>query len=322
MKTMRTRIIGNNLEVSAVGLGCMGLSHANGAPVPEIEAIHLLQESVNMGYTFFDTAETYGFEADPHHNEKLLGKAFHDMREKLVISTKFGVSFDYTKDSDHPALKLDSTPETIRKSVEGSLQRLQTDYIDLYYQHRIDPNIEPEVVAGVMKELIAEGKIRHWGISMVDEGYLRRAHAVCPVTAVENMYQLLSADESLFPVLEELNIGFVSCCPMAKGLLSGKYKKGDTFEKGDYRNYTIWFKDETFDSNQYVLEELSRIAEEKNATVAQISLAWMINKKDWIIPIPGTRKLSRLKENAEAGDIILSEEEIERIDSLAKIIDK
>lgn len=318
---MRKRTLGKDLEVSAVGLGCMGLSHANGAPVEESEAIHLLRESVKMGYSFFDTAETYGFDGDPHHNEKLLGMAFHDIREQLVLSTKFGVAFDYSKDPNHPGLILDSTPDTIRKSVEGSLERLQTGYIDLYYQHRIDPGVEPEVVAGEMKKLIAEKKIRHWGISMVDEAYLRRAHAVCPVTAVENMYQLLNADESLFPVLEELNIGFVSACPMAKGLLSGQYRKGDTFEKGDYRNYTVWFQDETFDSNRHLFEELSKIAEEKHATAAQVSLAWMINKKEWIVPIPGTRKLSRLKENVGAGDLILSPEEMERIDRLAKVIE-
>lgn len=319
---MRKRWIGNGLEVSAVGLGCMGLSHASGQPVEEKEALHLLRESLKMGYTLFDTAETYGFREDLHHNEKLLGKAFHECREDVVISTKFGVSFDYSMNPDAPTLILDSSPETIRKSVDGSLKRLQSDYIDLYYQHRIDPNVEPEVVATVMKELIEEGKIKHWGISMADEEYLRRAHAICPITAVENMYHLLSADESLFPVLEELNVGFVSCCPMAKGLLSGTYKKSDTFERGDYRNHVIWFKDETFDDNQYVFDELSMIAKEKKVTVAQISLAWMINKKDWIVPIPGTRKLSRLKENAIASDIILSNEEMDRINSLMKIIDK
>ena len=167
--TMRTRELGRGLIVSAVGLGCMGLSHANGAPTEFNTAVKLLRDAYAAGYTYFDTAETYGFAEDPHHNEKILGEAFRDMRDKVVISTKFGVSFDYSKDPDHPSLILDSKPETIRKAVEGSLERLQTDYIDLYFQHRIDPEVEPEVVAGVMKELMAEGKIRHWGISMTDE---------------------------------------------------------------------------------------------------------------------------------------------------------
>ncbi len=319
---MRKRILGNGLEVSAVGLGCMGLSHANGAPTEKNVAVKLLRDSVTMGYTYFDTAETYGFAEDPHHNEKLLGEAFAEIRNNLVISTKFGVSFDFSKDPNHPSLTLDSSPETIRKSVEGSLKRLHTDHIDLYFQHRIDPKVEPETVAEVMKDLIKEGKILHWGISMTDEHYLRRAHAVCPVTAVQNMYQLLNADETLFPVLEELGVGFVSCCPMAKGLLSGKYHKGETFEMGDYRGHTRWFSDETFDQTQALFETLSEIAQEKKATIAQISLAWMINKKDWMVPIPGSRKPERLLENAGAGDIILSDEQMKKIDRLTQALEK
>ena len=312
---MEKRKLGNELEVSAIAYGCMGLSHANGAPTDHEEAIKVLREALKAGYTFFDTAETYGFKEDPHHNEKLVGEAFKDVRDQVVIATKFGVDFDYTNE-EHPTLLLDSSPERIRKSVEGSLERLQTDHIDLYYQHRIDPKVEPEVVAGVMKELIEEGKIKAWGISMANEEYLRRANAVCKVTAVENVYSLLTHDESLFKTLEELNIGLVSCCPLAKGFLSNQYHQGQSFEKGDYRNDVAWFSDESFVKNQRIIDVVEKIAKEHEATAAQISLAWMINKKDYIVPIPGSRKVSRLQENAKAGDIHLSKEEIDLIDSV------
>lgn len=316
---METRILGKDLKVSAIGLGCMGLSHANGAPTEENEAVRLLREAVEDGYTFFDTAETYGFKEDPHHNEKLLGKAFSGMRDKLVIATKFGVWFDYNENEYHPKLNVDSRPETIRKSVDESLKRLNTDYIDLYYQHRVDPNVEPETVAEVMAELIKEGKIRHWGVSMADEDYIRRAHAVCPLTASQNVYSLIAPDESLFSTFEELNIGLVSCCPIAKGLLTGAYTKGQEFEQGDYRRGSGWFSDETMDKTQPLLDYLTRLGKEKNATLGQLSLAWMINKKPWIVPIPGTRKSSRLKENAGAGDIRLTAEEVAGIDAAITI---
>ena len=316
---METRILGKDLKVSAIGLGCMGLSHANGAPTEENEAVRLLREAVEDGYTFFDTAETYGFKEDPHHNEKLLGKAFSGMRDKLVIATKFGVWFDYNENEYHPKLNVDSRPETIRKSVDESLKRLNTDYIDLYYQHRMDPNVEPETVAEVMAELIKEGKIRHWGVSMADEDYIRRAHAVCPLTASQNVYSLIAPDESLFSTFEELNIGLVSCCPIAKGLLTGAYTKGQEFEQGDYRRGSGWFSDETMDKTQPLLDYLTRLGKEKNATLGQLSLAWMINKNPWIVPIPGTRKSSRLKENAGAGDIRLTAEEVAGIDAAITI---
>lgn len=316
---METRILGKDLKVSAIGLGCMGLSHANGAPTEENEAVRLLREAVEDGYTFFDTAETYGFKEDPHNNEKLLGKAFSGMRDKLVIATKFGVWFDYSENEYHPKLNADSRPETIRKSVDGSLKRLNTDYIDLYYQHRVDPSVEPETVAEVMAELIKEGKIRHWGVSMADEDYLRRAHAVCPLTASQNVYSLIAPDESLFSTFEELNIGLVSCCPIAKGLLTGAYTKGQEFEQGDYRRGSGWFSDETMDKTQPLLDYLTQLGKEKNATLGQLSLAWMINKKPWIVPIPGTRKSSRLKENAGAGDIRLTAEEVAGIDAAIMI---
>ena len=312
---METRILGKDLKVSAIGLGCMGLSHANGAPTEENEAVRPLREAVEDGYTFFDTAETYGYKEDPHNNEKLLGKAFAGMRDKLVIATKFGVWFDFSQDPDHPQLHTDSRPETIRKSVEESLRRLNTGYIDLYYQHRVDPNVEPETVAEVMAELIKEGKIRHWGVSMASEEYIRRAHAVCPLTASQNVYSLIAPDESLFNTFEELNIGLVSCCPIAKGLLTGAYSKGEQFENGDMRKGSAWFSDETMDKTKPLMDYLTQLGAEKNATLGQLSLAWMINKKPWIVPIPGTRKSSRLKENAGAGDIRLTAEEVAGIDA-------
>ena len=314
---MKKRILGTDLEVSAVSMGCMGLSHASGDPEPEDKALAFLFAAMDSGYTFFDTAETYGFEADPHHNEKLVGKAFKGIRHQYKIATKFGVAFDYSKNPYHPSLILDSRPETIRKSIDGSLKRLQTDYVDLYYQHRIDPDVPAEEVAGVMSELIKEGKILHWGISMTGEDYLRKTHAVCPVTAIQNVYSILKRDdEALFPVLEELNVGYVSCVPLAKGFLSGAYSKGAIFVPGDYRGYSTYFTDESFDAREQLLALLHKLADEKDATPGQIALAWMMCKKPYIVPIPGTRKVSRMKENAGAADVILTNEEISAIDAL------
>lgn len=313
---MRKRTLGRNLEVSAVSFGCMGLSHGNGAATEEKTAVRILREAADAGYTMFDTAETYGFPADPHHNEKLLGAAFKEIRNDVVIATKFGVAFEYSGGENHSGLLLDSHPETIRKSVEGSLQRLQTDRIDLYYQHRPDPMVSPEEVAEVMKELIKEGKILHWGVSMASEEYIRRAHAVCPLTASQNVYSMLSHEESLFAALEELNIGLVACCPIAKGLTTGRYRKGEEFEKGDMRNGSTWFSDETIDRYQHLLSYMSELGLELGATAGQLSLAWILGKRPWIVPIPGTRKSERVKENAGAADIVLTTEQIEQIDGL------
>lgn len=221
---MNTRTLGADLTVSAVGLGCMGFSHAYGAPTERSEAVRAIRAAYDMGYTLFDTAETYGTTADPHENEKLVGEALKDVRDKVQIVTKFGIRFDETSAVVNKPLIPDARPETIRSSVEGSLRRLQTDHIDLYFQHRMDPNVEPEEVAGVMADLIQEGKITHWGISEVTEDYLRRAHAICPVTAVQNRYSMMARwHEALFPVLEELNVGFMAFSPMANGLLTGAY---------------------------------------------------------------------------------------------------
>lgn len=314
---MKKRKLGD-LEVSAIGLGCMGLSHANGMPTKEEVAIKLLQDAyIKEGYTFFDTAETYGFEEDPHHNEKLLGKAFHKMRKNIIISTKFGVSFDFSANSVHPDLILDSSQNAIRKSIEGSLKRLRTDYIDLYFQHRIDPKVSPEEVAAVMKVLIEEGKIRHWGISMADEEYLRRANKICKVTAIQNLYSMVNReDEHMLQVCKELNVGYVSVCPLAKGLLSGVYSKGQSFEDGDYRKHSSWFSDESMEKYQKVIDYMYELGVRKKATPAQISLAWMMTKYDGLVPIPGTRNLDRLHENVGGSAIMLSSKEVKELDFL------
>lgn len=313
---MKTRTLGKYLVVSAVGLGCMGLSHAYGPPTEEKEAIRVIEQAWDMGYTFFDTAEVYGTPENPHDNEILIGKALKAHRDKCVISTKFGIHFDMESNAVNKPLIPDARPEVIRKSVEESLRRLQTDYIDIYTQHRIDASVEPETVAEVMAELIKEGKILHWGISEVNEEYLRRAHSICPVTAVQNRYSMMARHyESLFPVLEELGVGLVAFSPMANGFLSGKYGKNAQFETGtDYRSVMPQFTAEAVEKNGKLLELLQKTAEEKNATPAQISLAWMLCKKPWIVPIPGSRKPERMLENAKAAEIELSEAEVRALD--------
>lgn len=271
---MYERILGKDLRVSAVGLGCMGFSHAYGAPTEKGEAVKTLRDSLELGYTFFDTAECYG----PYENEELVGEAFAHCRDTVVIATKFGVTH-----APDRSLLLDSRPETIRKSVEGSLKRLKTDRIDLYYQHRIDPKVSPEEVAGTMSDLIQEGKIAHWGISEANEEYLRRAHAVCPVTAIQNRYSMMYRDyEKLFPVLEELKIGFVAFSQLFR--------------------------------------LLALIAAQKKAAPAQIALAWMLCKKPYIVPIPGSRRIHRLYENAKAADILLSDSEVSELDRALNVV--
>lgn len=313
---MQSRILGKDLTVSAVGLGCMGFSHAYGAPTDEKETIRLLRRALDLGYTFFDTAEVYGTPDDPHINEALVGKALAPVRDQVVIATKFGLRFDRESGKVPLPLIPDSRPETIRRSVEGSLRRLGMDHIDLYFQHRIDPAVEPEEVAGVMADLIKEGKITHWGISEANEEYLRRAHAVCPVTAVENRYSMMARHyEGLFPVLEELGVGLVAFSPMANGFLTGQYGKGQHFDPAtDYRAAMPQFTDEAVDQNAALLKLLNDMAAEKHATPAQISLAWMLCKRPWIVPIPGTRKETRMKENAGAADVALSPGEVKALD--------
>ena len=313
---MNTRTLGADLTVSAVGLGCMGFSHAYGAPTEKNEAIRSIRAAYDLGYTMFDTAETYGTAADPHENEKLVGEALKDVRNSVQIVTKFGIRFDETSTAVNKPLIPDSRPETIRASVEGSLRRLQTDHIDLYFQHRMDPHVEPEAVAQVMADLIREGKITHWGISEATEEYLRRAHKVCPVTAVQNRYSMMARQhEALFPVLEELNVGFVAFSPMANGLLTARYGKDDKFDpKLDYRSAMPQFTPEAADQNRALLELLRNLAKRKHATPAQISLSWMLCKKPYIVPIPGSRKVERMRENAGAAEVVLSPGEVETVD--------
>jgi len=312
---MNKRILGKDLEVSDIGLGCMGMSHAYGSPADKDEMIEFLAKAVDMGVTFFDTAEVYGDYKDPHSNEELVGQALKPYRDKIKIVTKFGIKFNTSKPIPYPLVP-DSRPDTIRSSVEGSLKRLQTDHIDLYFQHRVDPTVPIEEVAGVMSDLIQEGKITHWGISEATEEIIRRAHKICPLTAIENRYSMMARwYEKLFPTLEELNIGFVAFSPLANGLLTDKYDKNSKFEEGtDYRNSMPQFTADGIDKNQDLLNLIRKIAIEKQATPAQISLAWMLAKKPWIVPIPGTRKLSRLTENIGASDVILTAKEVESID--------
>ena len=276
----------------------------------------LLSEAVDRGYTFFDTAEVYGTPENPHDNEELLGEALKPYRNRIVLASKCGIRFDETSTAVNKPLIPDGRPETIRKSIDGSLQRLQTDHLDLYYIHRIDRNVPIEETAGAMKELIEAGKITHWGISEADEETLRRAHKVCPVTAVQNRYSMMYRDyEALFPVLEELQIGFVAFSPLANGLLSAQYNKDSKFEKGtDYRSAMPQFTPEAFDKNEEMIRYIKEMADKKNATPAQISLAWMLAKEPWIVPIPGTRKYGRLIENAQAAEVSLSRQEVEDLD--------
>ena len=313
---MEYRILGADLRVSAVGLGCMGMSHAYGMPANKKEMTELIAQAVDMGYTFFDTAEVYGTPSHPHDNEELVGAALNPYRDKVVIATKFGIHFDMTSSATNKPLIPDSRPQVIRASVEASLKRLGTDHIDLYYQHRLDPKVPIEEVAGVMSDLIREGKITHWGLSEAGEETIRRAHAVCPVTAIQNRYSMMARwYESLFSVLEELHIGYVAFSPLANGFLSGKYDKNSKFEVGsDYRSIMPQFQLENMERNRDLLALLERLAGEKNATPAQISLAWMLRKKPYIVPIPGTRKLSRLTENAGAAEVMLSVEKVAKID--------
>ena len=314
---MEYRYLGaRGLRVSAVGLGCMGMSHAYGAPADHREMTELLAKAIDLGYDFFDTAEVYGTPDNPHNNEELLGNALKVYRNKVVISTKFGLRFDTERGIVPYPLLPDSRPETIRHSVEGSLRRLQTDYIDLYYQHRPDPQVPIEDVAGAVADLIKEGKVLYWSLSEASVEDIRRANAVCPLTAVQNRYSMMARwHEALFPTLEELGIGLVAFSPLANGLLSDRYSAASRFDAGtDYRACMPQFQPDSYTQNRELLALIRRIANEKNATPAQISLAWMLCKRPWIVSIPGTRKPDRLQENAGAADISLSEEEVKQID--------
>ncbi|MHC5227261.1 aldo/keto reductase [Enterococcus sp. LJL99] len=310
----KRRLGQTDMYVNSVGLGCMGFSHASGTPIPNEQAIKILREAYQMGYDFFDTAECYtGVNPDGsiNYNEEIVGKAISPFRENIVLCTKFGV----THKGDH--LELDSRPEKIRASIEGSLAKLETDYIDLYYQHRIDPNVEPEVVAEVMKELIKEGKIRAWGISETTEEYLIRANRVCPVTAIENRFSMMARwHEPLISLCEKLNITFVAFSPMANGALTGAYQQTQNFAKdgSDFRANMPQFTEEGIKQTEKLLTAIRKIAKEQDATEAQISLAWMLNKSQSIIPIPGSRQINRLQENLTAGKIKLTKSEMIELD--------
>ena len=310
-------MLGKDLTVSAVGLGCMGFSHAYGKPTDRSEAIKLIRHAADTGYTLFDTAEIYGSADDPHQNEELVGEALRGCRDKVVIETKFGIRFDMSSTAVNKPLIPDSRPEVIRASVEGSLKRLGTDHIDLYYQHRPDTDVPIEEVAGVMSDLIREGKITHWGLSESGAELIRRAHAVCPVTAIQNRYSMMARQyETLFPLLEELHIGFVAFSPLANGYLTTKYGKGFQFDRQyDYRSAMPQFSDEAQEKNRALIDLLTKTAREKGATPAQISLAWVMGKRPYIVPIPGTRTPKRMQENAASADIVLTAQEISAIDS-------
>lgn len=313
---MKYRVLGKDLQVSEIGFGCMGLSHAYGKPVEKKEGIRLLSEAVEAGYTFFDTAEVYGTDDNPHANEELVGEALKSVRDKVVIATKFGIHFAMKSKAVNKPLVPDSRPEAIRASAEASLKRLNTDHIDLYYQHRIDKNVPIEEVAGVMAELMQEGKIMHWGLSETDEDTIRRAHAVCPLTAIQNRYSMMARwYEKLFPVLEELQIGYVAFSPLANGFLSARYGKDAVFDSQyDYRSMMPQFSGQGIDENRKLLALLNRTAKEKCATPAQISLTWMLCKKQYLVPIPGTRNKGRMLENADASSIRLTASEVKALD--------
>ena len=315
---MEKRILGKDLEVSAIGLGCMGMSHAYGPAADKKEMTELLAKAVERGYTFFDTAEVYGTPENPHDNEELLGEALKPFRNQIVLASKCGIRFDESSPEVNKPLIPDGRPESIKKAIDGSLSRLQTDHLDLYYIHRIDRSVPIEETAGAMQELMDAGKITYWGISEADEETLRRAHGVCPVTAVQNRYSMMYRDyEALFPVLQELNIGFVAFSPLANGFLTARYNKESRFEKGtDYRSVMPQFTPEAMEKNKEMMAYLMDLADRKNATPAQISLAWMLAKEPWIVPIPGTRKYSRLIENAQAAEVKLEEQEVKELDRM------
>lgn len=304
---MRKVKLGNQgLEVSAIGLGCMGMSQSY-PPFPEKEEmISLIHKAIEMGVTFFDTAEVYG----PYINEKLLGEALEPYRNKVIIATKFGFKFENGKN-----VGLDSRPETIKKAVEGSLKRLKTDYIDLLYQHRVDPNVPIEEVAQAVKELIEEGKVGYFGLSEVSAETVRRAHAICPVTAVQSEYSMMyrNPEEKLLPVLEELGIGFVPFSPLGKGFLTGTINSNTKFESTDFRNIIPRFNEENRKANEALLKIIEEMAAKKNCTVGQIALGWVLGQKPWIAPIPGTKKLNRLEENIRAAEIELTTEELKEL---------
>jgi aryl-alcohol dehydrogenase-like predicted oxidoreductase len=316
---MQKRKLGkSNLEVSALGLGCMGMSFSYGPPKDKKEMTDLLHAAVDRGITFFDTAEVYG----PFTNEELVGEALAPFRGKVVIATKFG--FDLSGTDKRPgAAPVSSRPELIKQAVEGSLKRLKVDVIDLYYQHRVDPNVPIENVAGAVKELIQAGKVKHFGMSEAGVQTIRRAHAVQPLTALQSEYSLWwrKPEKEVIPMLEELGIGFVPYSPLGKGFLTGKIDENAKFDSTDFRSTLPRFTPEALKANQALIDLLSKIGQRKKATPAQIALAWLLAQKPWIAPIPGTTKLSRLEENNGAVNVQLSSDDLSEIDRASSSIE-
>ena len=313
---MKKRKLGkSNLEVSAIGLGCMGMSFSYGPPKDKQEMSDLLHAAVERGVTFFDTAEVYG----PFINEELVGEALAPFRKKVVIATKFG--FDIGTDP-RSAPGLNSRPEHIKQVAEGSLKRLKVDTIDLFYQHRVDPNVPIEEVAGAVKELIQQGKVKHFGLSEAGVQTIRRAHAVQPLTALQSEYSLWTRtpEKEVIPTLEELGIGFVTYSPLGKGFLTGEIDEKTTFDSSDFRSALPRFTPEALKANQALIDAIGKIGQRKKATVAQIALAWLLAQKPWIVPIPGTTKLNRLEENIGAVEIELTPDDLREIDSAASKI--
>ncbi|WP_449414506.1 aldo/keto reductase [Ochrobactrum teleogrylli] len=307
---MKKRILGRSgLEVSAIGLGCMGLSFAYGPAMEKAQAVGLLRAAFDKGITFFDTAEVYG----PYVNEEVLGEALAPIRDRLVIATKFGFEFDDKGGQNG----VNSRPEHIRAVAEASLKRLKTDVIDLFYQHRVDPATPIEDVAGTVRDLIQEGKVKHFGLSEAGPQTIRRAHAVQPVTALQSEYSLWwrEPEQQILPVLEELGIGFVPFSPLGRGFLTGTIDSKTSFAANDFRNVVPRFSTEARDANQALVDMLGQIAEAKGVTRAQIAIAWLLAQKPWIVPIPGTTKLHRLEENIGATTVELSAEDLNRIEA-------
>ena len=315
---MQKRKLGKSgLEVSAIGLGCMGMSFSYGPPKDKQEMISLIRKAVELGVTFFDTAEVYG----PFTNEELVGEALAPLRKQVVIATKFG--FDLSGSDHRPgAAGLNSRPEHIKEAAEGSLKRLRTDVIDLYYQHRVDPNVPIEDVAGAVKDLIREGKVKHFGLSEAGVQTIRRAHAVQRVSALQNEYSLWfkRPEQEVLPALEELGIGLVAYSPLGKGFLTGKIDENAKFDSSDFRSTLPRFTPEALKTNQALIDLLAGIAKRKKATPAQIALAWLMAQKPWIVPIPGTTKLARLEENIGAAAVELTRDDLGDIDSAASKI--
>lgn len=319
MKTIQKRKLGNGgLEVSALGLGCMGMSWSYGAAKDKEEMIKLIHAAVEGGVTFFDTAEVYG----PYTNEELVGEALAPFKHEVVIATKFGWAPANETETNSRWNALNSKPEHIKKVVEGSLQRLKVETIDLYYQHRVDPDVPIEDVAGAVKELIQQGKVKYWGLSEAGAQTIRKAHAVHPVAALQSEYSLWTREpeKEIIPTLEELGIGFVPFSPLGKGFLTGKINENTKLDSSDFRNTVPRFSPENRKANQVLVNLLNKVAQEKNATPAQIALAWLLAQKPWIVPIPGTTKLNRLEENLGAIDVELTANDLYEIEEEASKI--